>query len=393
MRILCHVPWEVNNDVIGGTEYYAINLCEGFKELGHDVTMVCTSFVDEVNVKGIPVYGRMPPEYADAARKRGINEFFFRDVVLKGNIKNYHDYILFVEKQIEGLEYDLLVLNGFMYSLVDQKKFPPEKTIAINHDNPEEFDNYWGKGAYEWFLKEVHRPKINTNLQKIKLFVESQHYANIYSRDWGIECHAIPSGVDVAGYDELPPRDPLRKENDVEGKLVFLLPCRLEYKQKGQDIAIKALGMLKDELPPFKLIFSGYEPAYAESKKFLEGLAEENGVLDNLLIKSYNDIREGYSVADVVLLPERFASYGFSLMQSVTLGLPTVASNIPSYTEIASKVPFVELVGLTPEAFAKAIKKMVSCDLARNVGFGKAFAEHNTWVAASKRYLGVFNSD
>ena len=43
-----------------------------------------------------------------------------------------------------------------------------------------------------------------------------------------------------------------------------------------------------------------------------------------------------YESVHVVLSPERYCSYGLSISEALSIGIPTVLSDIPTYTEIAS---------------------------------------------------------
>ncbi|MFA5406240.1 MAG: phosphotransferase [Candidatus Nanoarchaeia archaeon] len=390
MKFLFHVPWEITENSVGGTERFIINLCKEFKSMGHNVSIVCTSLVKQREVQGIPVYGIVPKCYEEAVKKHGVNEYFFKNEVLKGDIINYENYCNLVKEQIKSFDYDFLILNSFIHALINEKK----PVLVINHDNPQEFDNYWGTGSYKKFIGIV---KKNYGLfTKNKIFaVESKYYSNVYMNDLKIKCYVIPSGIDYDYYSKLITKKNLMLKYSINNpKIVFLVPCRLEYKQKGQDVVIKALGKIKDELPAFKVIFSGLDPAYKESYDYLKSLCEKNKIMDCALFKNFDDIREGYSLADIVLLPERFASYGFSLVQSISLGIPVIASKLPTFVEIASKVPYVKLIDNTPNDFAKTIKELITIGiLKKNICYGKKFAKRLNWKNIALEYLSLLSKN
>lgn len=389
MRILFHIPWDLDENSIGGTENFAINMCAQFRSKGHDAFIVCTSFTKTKSLRGIPIYGRIPPEYIHAAKK-GINEFFYKNAVLKEDIANYQNYCCFVEKQIKEFEYDFLILNSVLYSLIDQKRFPPNRTLVVNHENPLEFDNYWGPESYSEFVKLVCNARVQRQFKKLQFISESEYYAKLYKQDLNMNCAVVPSGVDYQYYSKLPDRNITRKKYGLhDSEIVFLVPCRLEHKQKGQDILIEAFGLIKDRMPPFKLVFSGNDPAYKENLVHLSNLAKLNKIEENVQFEGFSDIREGYALADIVLLAERFASYGFSLIQSTILGIQVIASDLPTFKELVSSVSFVKLINNTAENFADEILKIAHCVPDRKVMEGKRFADKLTWSSTAEGFIAL----
>ena len=241
MRILIHIPWDVNEESVGGTENFALNICSEFRKFGYDAFIVCSSLEKFKTIRKIPIFGRIPKEYEACALKSGINEHFYKHHVLKGNIKNYKKFCRYVEMQLTGFNYDYIILNSLVYSLIDQDKFNPDKTIVVNHENPLEINNYWGKNAYQIFKKLMLVKETHQKLASLRFIFPSKYYTRLFRKKFKIHCDTIPLGVDHNYYSSLPNKAEIKIKYKLnEDDIVFVVPCRLDYKQKGQDIIARA---------------------------------------------------------------------------------------------------------------------------------------------------------
>ena len=99
-----------------------------------------------------------------------------------------------------------------------------------------------------------------------------------------------------------------------------------------------------------------------------------------------------YAIADIVLLPERFASFGFSLTQACAAGISTIASSIPTFREIAVHLSYVRLIENTSKRFSDEILSLVaSGDWARKAEEGRAFARQLTWESTADAYVRIID--
>lgn len=110
------------------------------------------------------------------------------------------------------------------------------------------------------------------------------------------------------------------------GNFIILTVGRL-HNQKGYDIAIKTARLLKAAGVPFKW----YAIGAGKEKEKLEKLIEKCGVKDCFFLLGRRDNPYVYMrQCDLYVQPSRHEGYVITLVEARTLGLPIVASDIPS---------------------------------------------------------------
>ena len=101
---------------------------------------------------------------------------------------------------------------------------------------------------------------------------------------------------------------------------------RLEW-QKGFDILIKAMSSVKLKYPDFVLTIYGE----GKEKESLQKLIFKNGLKNNISLQGYN--KNPYydiSKSNLFLIPSRYEGFSNSIIESIALGTPVVATDCPS---------------------------------------------------------------
>ena len=109
---------------------------------------------------------------------------------------------------------------------------------------------------------------------------------------------------------------------------VLLAVCRLE-RQKGIDVAIRALAELRHDVPQAELVVLGEGPERA----YLETLARELGVPVHLLGR-VPDVAAWLGRAEVLVHPVRWEGFGLAVLEAMLAGLPVVATRVSSLPEL-----------------------------------------------------------
>jgi glycosyltransferase involved in cell wall biosynthesis len=115
-----------------------------------------------------------------------------------------------------------------------------------------------------------------------------------------------------------------------EGSRVLLAVCRLE-RQKGVDVAVRALPAVRERHPDAALVVLGEGPQRPE----LERLAAELGAPVHLLGR-VPDVAAWLRRADVLVHPARWEGFGLALLEAMLAELPVVATNVSSIPEIVA---------------------------------------------------------
>jgi glycosyltransferase involved in cell wall biosynthesis len=118
-----------------------------------------------------------------------------------------------------------------------------------------------------------------------------------------------------------------RGKTRTDDKFILLYPGTLNYHQ-GLDIAIRAFGRIKDQVPHAEFHIHGE----GEQLEFLKSLVIELGLQDRVLLKSFlpfYEIRTVIENADLGIVPKRGESFGneaFStkILEFMALGIPVI---------------------------------------------------------------------
>ena len=133
------------------------------------------------------------------------------------------------------------------------------------------------------------------------------------------------------GLDDLPSAWGTNAHDDVpDDARVLLAVCRLE-RQKGVDVAVRALRTIRERHPNAQLVVLGEGPQRPE----LEQLARELGVPVHLPGR-VPDVAAWLRRADVLVHPARWEGFGLALLEAMLASLPVVATRVSSIPEIVA---------------------------------------------------------
>lgn len=138
--------------------------------------------------------------------------------------------------------------------------------------------------------------------------------------------NAIPLASFCAAVRPLQPGAPLRLIN----------VARLYPRQKGQDILIKAMGILRTRGLDVHCDFVGDPPeGDREMVPGLMRLAQAEGVSDRVrFLCDRIDIPALLGAADIFVLPSRFEGFGLVLLEAMAAGVPVIAADVDGPAEL-----------------------------------------------------------
>lgn len=150
-----------------------------------------------------------------------------------------------------------------------------------------------------------------------------------------------------------------------ENAPVLLAVSRL-VEQKGIDVAVRALPLVRAQVPGAWLVVLGEGP----DREHIEGLARELGVGAAVhLAGRVPDVAAWLRRADVLVHPARWEGFGLALLEAMLCSLPVVASRVSSIPEI---VVDGETGLLVPPDEADALAAALVRVLAAPAGYGEA---------------------
>ena len=150
------------------------------------------------------------------------------------------------------------------------------------------------------------------------------------------------------------------EERTVFHVLVFGRDDSEDFRIKGYDIAAKAVAELKDEDPPFKLVFVG--ATSGKEQKIKRKLLREGISPSQLIVRSAKEreqLPQQFFGADLVIMPSRAEGFGLTALEALSAGLPVLVSVKSGLGQALREVPTGENVVLNsedPRDWAKKIK-------------------------------------
>jgi phosphatidylinositol alpha-mannosyltransferase len=159
---------------------------------------------------------------------------------------------------------------------------------------------------------------------RVRLAV-SEAAAEYAGRHFRGAVRVVPNGADVELFRDASPSSGLPEGR----KVVFV--NRLEPR-KGFGVAVRAFGLLADELPDVHLIVAGDGPERDAVGVLPAGTRERVVMLGTV---PHLDLPPFLAAADVSVAPALGReSFGIVLVEAMAAGLPVIASDIPGYREV-----------------------------------------------------------
>jgi glycosyltransferase involved in cell wall biosynthesis len=143
--------------------------------------------------------------------------------------------------------------------------------------------------------------------------------------------HVIPNGVDLDRYDpKRYSRDLARRTFELGDRWTILLPGRLAV-GKGHAQLLEAAALVRNILPPFRILFAGEGPLVEVLRKKARSLGMEK---DAVFLGLRQDIPELLAAADVVALPSVSDGLPAALLEALAMEVPVIASDVAGVSEV-----------------------------------------------------------
>ncbi|MDU6983195.1 MAG: glycosyltransferase family 4 protein [Terrisporobacter othiniensis] len=144
--------------------------------------------------------------------------------------------------------------------------------------------------------------------------------------------------------------------------------ARLDYKIKGQDILIKALGELKKKRKDFRCMFIGGEPTETNNNlSELKVLAEKLNVLENIsFLGNCNNVHEILGDFDICIVPSRKEGFGISIIEAFLSKVLVIASDIEGPRELIGENEYGYLFELENYKMLSNLIDSIDLDYSKN---------------------------
>lgn len=324
MKIAIISPWAISYNAVGGTERFVKDLAETFTQLGNqvDVYMLSGKSHNRNDVSYINI------DLFDTHQI--VDEFILQEKCGDfDKTESFYNIAKLLESKINLEKYDLIHFNSQLFLTA----YPNKKRIFTIHTNPFEYKLAFGDDAY---LKMVEIMKTQSSNPLTTFVAPSKYYANIYQELTGTQIVSIPHGIDISRLESIKTKSDLLKFYNLgdENIIRILLPSRVEPIQKQPMVFIEALGNIsKDLRKNVQVICTGLDTQYEKYSSSIREYCEENEI--DIVFIRFDGMADAYCIADIIALPSRSESFGYSALESLSLGIPTIMNNLPTFSEIA----------------------------------------------------------
>lgn len=150
-----------------------------------------------------------------------------------------------------------------------------------------------------------------------------------------------------------------RAELGFEGRTLVGFAGRF-VEEKGFDVLLRALPLLRDRVPDVQLVFAGepnvhYERFFEQCRPLVEAAGERLTLLG--LLRDPQRIADFHAMCDVFVLPSRSEMMALVQVEAMLAGTPVVASDIPGARVVVRETGFGLLCPPgAPQALAAALE-------------------------------------
>jgi len=342
---------------LGGISYYVYGLSRRLMKHGHDVTVItrgnwrrsCHNEVDGISIYRI----QFIPSYPSLFGLHGI----------------------WVSKLFKSLEpsIDLLHVHGSLVPVINTSRpfvFTAHGTLKKDIDNmPIRSLHFLAVKALSKQLFNAERRLLDRADVITAVSCSCEEEIRAYH---GLDKRVvvIPPGIDSKYF--------VPAEDRVKGNTYVLYTGRLETR-KGLVDLIKAAKYVCHKYPDIKFVLTGKGTAEGHLRRLVRKL----GVKRSFYFAGYVDrdaLLEYYQNAAIYVLPSYYEGLPATLLEAMSCGIPSVATNVEGISEVITDGETGLLVPpRNPERLAEAMLELLGCEkLRKKVGFrARKYIEDN----------------
>ncbi len=204
----------------------------------------------------------------------------------------------------------------------------------------------------------------------------------------------VPNGVDLAPFENLPPRSALEAEYpELRGKFVLLFFARLHAK-KGLELLAEALRLVAPARPDLHLLVAGNDDgAWTPFLSRVEdcGLRERITYLGHV---SGEDARRAWGASDAFVLPSHSEGFSMAILEALACRLPCLITTSCYFPEVVAAEGAI-VVEPTAEGVTRGLRELLErgpgerARLGRN---GRSLVEREySWDCQARRLASIYD--
>lgn len=357
----------------GGDVNVCYNISKQFCEMGHNVTILTTTFdYNKEDTDSIHNLSMVPIEY-----KFNLALFIYSPKIKEWLDKNITRYDIIHLHELRSYQNNVIIKYA--------KKYDIPYVLQPHASTPKHVNKSFIKNVYDLF----YGNKIIQNaITTIAVSNEEAYYdKQMKAKD----VQVVYNGMNISEYEKLPTPGTFKTNNNITSPYILYLG-RLD-KLKGINYIIEAFSLLPDEFSEYKLVIAG---KITEYKKELDNLIKEKKIEDKVIFTGFVDEKDKISIyvdAELFVNPVKYmGGVSITVFESILSNTPIIVT--PESGEIIEKigagtiVQYGDINSLKNEMIHSLTdEKMVKKQLINGQEYIKKNLE---WTTVSRKILSIY---
>ncbi|MHA1763324.1 MAG: glycosyltransferase family 4 protein [Promethearchaeota archaeon] len=323
MKITIATPWfpHPHRGIAHGAERYVENLALYLKKLGHEIKIVTTFYNGTKkydNYKGMPILRILDSKAI--LGKYGAAFFinymtFGLNLIRRKNFKFYKDSDFIITNIVLGFT------NYFKL-----KKIP---VISVFFHYDKTFNDLIFDILFIYMLHYLEKRQFRKHNHIIAISEASKNDLIKYYKINKDKILVIPIGVELERFKPSNYSEEIRKKY---GKNILFYSA-LTVKRKRLPVLLKAMPLIKKEIPDVHLVLSGGGPQWENCKL----IAKKLDILSYTTFLGFikeEDLLKYYATSDLYILPSEREGFGQVIFEAMASGTPVICADIPPMSEL-----------------------------------------------------------
>ncbi|RAP45993.1 MAG: hypothetical protein BZ135_04570 [Methanosphaera sp. rholeuAM6] len=359
----------------GGDVNVCYNLCKQFTKMGHDVTILTTTFdYNKEDTDFIENLTMVPIEY-----KFNLSLFIYSPKMNEWLDKNIENYDIIHLHELRSYQNNVVVRYA--------KKYGVPYILQPHASTPKHISKSFMKNIYDFVYGNDIMKNATTT---IAVSEEEAYYDRLMNAK---DVQVIYNGMDLEMFDKLPEKGKFKDKYGIKSPYILYLG-RLD-KLKGINYIIEAFSQLLEEYDDYKLVIAGKITDY---KNELDNIIKSNNLEDKVIFTGFVKEEDKISIyrdAELFVNPVKYmGGVSITVFEALLSGTPVIVTaesgEIVEKIDAGTIVEYGDVKSLRDEMINSLNDKEMTD---KQISNGQKYIRENLdWTVVSKRILDIYDN-
>lgn len=359
----------------GGDVNVCYNLCKQFTKMGHDVTILTTTFdYNKEDTDFIENLTMVPIEY-----KFNLSLFIYSPKMNEWLDKNIENYDIIHLHELRSYQNNVVVRYA--------KKYGVPYILQPHASTPKHISKSFMKNIYDFVYGNDIMKNATTT---IAVSEEEAYYDRLMNAK---DVQVIYNGMDLEMFDKLPEKGKFKDKYGIKSPYILYLG-RLD-KLKGINYIIEAFSQLPEEYDDYKLVIAGKITDY---KNELDNIIKSNNLEDKVIFTGFVKEEDKISIyrdAELFVNPVKYmGGVSITVFEALLSGTPVIVTaesgELVEKIDAGTIVEYGDVKSLRDEMINSLNDKEMTD---KQISNGQRYIRENLdWTVVSKRILDIYDN-